>query len=113
MQSSVIYPAGAMGTYCVLFGWWFRLWDLWEVLLFAMVVLPVRLLTPSVSTVLALPYTLEFPCSVHCLAVFTYIYIGPALAEPLRRQLYWAQSASTSWHQQECLCLVSADGMDL
>jgi hypothetical protein len=54
------------------------------------VVLPMRLQTPSAPTVLALTSPLEFPYSDQCLAVYIHICIGLALAKPLRGQLYWA-----------------------
>jgi hypothetical protein len=54
------------------------------------VVLPMRLQTPSASPVLAQTLPLGSLCSVQCLAVYIRICIGWALAEPLREQLYWA-----------------------
>jgi hypothetical protein len=60
--SSATYPAGAMGTPCVLFGWWFSSWELWRVWLVDIVVLPMRLQTPSASIFLALTSSWGFPC---------------------------------------------------
>ena len=54
------------------------------------VVLPMRLQTPSAPTVLALTSQLGSPHSVQLLAVFIRICIGLVLAEPLRGQLYQA-----------------------
>ena len=45
---------------------------------------------PITPSVLALISPLGFQSSVHCLAVCIRICIGPALAEPLRAQLYVA-----------------------
>jgi hypothetical protein len=39
---------------CVLFGWWFSPWELWEVWLVDTVVLPMRLQTPLAPSVLSL-----------------------------------------------------------
>jgi hypothetical protein len=72
------------------------------------VVLPMRLQTPSAPTVLALTSLLWSLRSVQCFAVYIHICIGQALAEPLRGQLYGASvskhflaSASVSvWCQQ-------------
>jgi hypothetical protein len=77
-----------MGTPCVLFGWWFNPWELWGIWLVDIVVLPMRLQTPSALKVLALTSPLGSMYSVQCLAVYIHIYIGLALAEPLRGQLY-------------------------
>jgi hypothetical protein len=46
-----------------------------------------RLQNPSAPTVLALTSPLGPLHSVQCLAVYICIYIGPALAEPLRGQI--------------------------
>ena len=73
----------------VLIGWWFSPWELW-VWLVDIVVLPMRLQTPSAPIVLALTSPLGSPCSVQCLPVYIHTFIGPALAEPLREQLYQA-----------------------
>ena len=54
------------------------------------VVLPMRLQIPLAPKVLALTSPLGSPRSVQCLAVCIRICIGPALAEPLRAQLYQA-----------------------
>jgi hypothetical protein len=54
------------------------------------VVLPMRLQIPLAPKVLALTSPLGSPRSVQCLAVCIRICIGPALAEPLRAQLYVA-----------------------
>ena len=54
------------------------------------VVLPMRLQTPSASPVLAQTLPLGSLCSVQCLAVYIRICIGPALEGPLRGQLYQA-----------------------
>jgi hypothetical protein len=89
-QSSATYLAGAMCSPCVLFGWWFSLWELWGFWLVDIVVLPMRLQTPSAPTVLALTSQLGSPHSVQLLAVFIRICIGLVLAEPLRGQLYQA-----------------------
>ena len=54
------------------------------------VILPIGLQTSSAPTVLALTSPLGSPHSVRCLAAYTRICIGQALAEPLRVQLYQA-----------------------
>jgi hypothetical protein len=71
---------------CVLFGWWFSPWELGDVWLVGIVVLPMVLQTPSVPSVLRLTLPLGPPCSVWWLAASTCICIGQALAEPLREQ---------------------------
>ena len=81
--SSVTYPAGAMGTPCVLFGWWFSPWELWGVWLVGIVVLPMGMQSPSAPSVLALISPLGSPHSVQCLAMYIHISIDPALTEPL------------------------------
>jgi hypothetical protein len=52
-----------------LFGWWFSLWELWVFCLVDIVVLPIRLQTPSATSVLSLSPPLGTPCSVQWLAV--------------------------------------------
>ena len=52
--------------------------------------LPMGLQIFSAISVLPLTPLLWSPCSVQCLATCTHTYIGQALAEPLRRQLYQA-----------------------
>jgi hypothetical protein len=91
-QSSATYPAGAIGTVCVLFGWWFSPCEIWGCggIWLVDIVLPMRLQTPSTLTVLALTSPLGSPHSVQCLAVYICVCIGPALAEPLRGQPYRA-----------------------
>jgi hypothetical protein len=74
----------------VLFGWWFSPCELWDVCLVDIVVLPVGLQIASASIVLAPTSPLGSPHSVKYLAVYIHVCTGPALAEPLRRQLYWA-----------------------
>jgi hypothetical protein len=54
------------------------------------VVLPMGLQAPSTLPVLALTPPLGPLCSVQWLAASIHIYIGQALAEPIRRQLYQA-----------------------
>ena len=50
---------------CVLFGWWFSPWELWEGTSgWLVVVLPMGLQTPSASSVLSLTPPLGIPCSV-------------------------------------------------
>jgi hypothetical protein len=61
--SSPTYPAGAMRPPCVLFDWWFSPWELWEVGLVDVVVLPMVLQTSSAPSVLALTSPLKSPCS--------------------------------------------------
>jgi hypothetical protein len=72
---------------CVLFGWWFSPWELWEYWLIHIVVPPMGLKTPSASWVLPLALSLGTLCSVHWLAESIHLCICQALAEPLRRQL--------------------------
>jgi hypothetical protein len=59
--SSATYAAGAMGPSCVLFGWWFSLWELWWYWLVD-VVLPMGLQEPLRRH----PY--QAPISKHFLA---------------------------------------------
>jgi hypothetical protein len=54
------------------------------------VVLPMRLQTSSAPIVLALTSPLRSPLSDQCLSGYIHICFGPALAEALRGQLYWA-----------------------
>ena len=75
---------------CVLFGWWFNPWELWEYWLVHIVVPPVELQTPSFSWILSLAPPLGTLCSVQRLAERIHLCICQALAEPLRRQLYQA-----------------------
>jgi hypothetical protein len=75
---------------CVLFGWWFSTWELWEYWLAHIVVPPLGLQTPSAPWVLSLAPPLGNLCSVQWLAVSIHFCICQALAEPLRRQLYHA-----------------------
>ena len=72
---------------CILFGWWFSPWELWEVWLVNIVVLPMELQTPSAPSVLPLTRPLGTPCSVQWLSAIICICIGQALTQPLRRQL--------------------------
>jgi hypothetical protein len=64
--------------------------ELWCVWLFNILVLPMRLQTPSAPSVLLLTPPLGSPCSVRWLAARICICFSQALAEPLRRQLYLA-----------------------
>jgi len=75
---------------CVLFGWWFSPWELQGVWFIDIVVLPMGLKTPSVTSVFSLTPPLGTPFSVQWLAVSICLCICQALAEPLRRQLYQA-----------------------
>jgi hypothetical protein len=67
-------------------GWWFSLWEFWDVWLVD-IVLPMELQYPSASFVFPLYYLLESPCTVWWLAVYIHICIGQVLVEPLREQL--------------------------
>jgi hypothetical protein len=49
----------------ILFGWWFSPWELWKVWLVDIVVLPMRLQTPSAPSVLALIPPLGSLCQSH------------------------------------------------
>ena len=91
-QSSATCAAGAEGTPCVFFGWWFIPWELWErgAWLIDIVVLPMRLQTPSAPIIIDLTSPLGFPCSVQYLAVHMRMCVRMALAETLRGQLYQA-----------------------
>jgi hypothetical protein len=85
---------------CVLFGWWFTPWELWVVWLVD-IVIPMGFQTLPAPPVFPLTPPLGFHWSVQWLAASICIYIGQALAEPLRRQIYIRLlSASTTWHQQ-------------
>ena len=63
---------------CVLFGWWFSLWELWRVWLVD-IVLPMRLQTPSAPSVLSLTPPLGSPCSVQWLAASIHIHLWQSL----------------------------------
>jgi hypothetical protein len=94
---------------CVFFGW-FSPWELWLV---DTVVVPMGLQTPSAPLVLPLTPSLASPCSVWRLAASIRTSIWSGSGRPFSRDSYTRLlSASASWHQQECLGLVSADGMD-
>ena len=73
-----------------LFVWWLSPWVLWSVCSVHIVVLPVRLQTPSAPSVLPLTAPLGTPWSVWLLAVSISLCSCQALAEPLRRQSYYA-----------------------
>ena len=79
-----------MGTPCVRIGWWCSPWELCAFWFVDIVVLPMRLQTPSAPTDLALTSPIRVPCSVQCLAVYICICIGQVLAEPPRRHPYQA-----------------------
>jgi len=74
----------------VLLGWWFSPWELWRIWLVDIVVLPMRLQTPSATSVFSLTPPLGSPCSVQWLAATILICISRALAEPFRRHPYLA-----------------------
>jgi len=84
------YVAEACNPPCVLFGWWFSLWELWEICLVDIVFLPFQLKIPSTPSVLSLTPPLGTPFSVQWLTLSTCLCICQALIEPLRRQLYQA-----------------------
>jgi hypothetical protein len=71
-----------------LFGWWFNPWELWEVWLVDIVVLPMGLQIPLLPSLLSLTLPLGTPCSIQWLTVSICLCICQDLAEPLRRQLY-------------------------
>jgi hypothetical protein len=78
---------------CVLLGWWLSPWELWgwgAVWLVYIVVLPMRLQTPSTPSVPSLTPLLGPPCSVQWLAGNIRLCICKALTGPLRRQPYQA-----------------------
>jgi hypothetical protein len=74
---------------------WFSPWELWGIWLVHIVVLPMRLQTPSAPSVLLITLPLWSPYSVQWLAVSICILLG-----------------STSWHQQYWLGLVATFRMD-
>jgi hypothetical protein len=80
---------------CVLFAWWFSPWELWEVWMVDIIVLPMGLQTPSTPSVLSLTPPLGSPCSVQWLAMSIGLCNCQPLAQALRRQLY---QASVSKH---------------
>jgi hypothetical protein len=69
---------------CVLLGWWISSWELWEIWLVDIVVLPMGLQTPSTPSFLYQTPPLGTPHSLQWLA----LSICKALAGPLRRQQY-------------------------
>jgi len=74
---------------CILFGWWFSLWELWGCLVGWYCCSPYGVATPSAPPVHSLtPSPLGSGCSVVWLAVSILICISQALAEPLRRHPY-------------------------
>jgi hypothetical protein len=64
---------------CVLFGWWFSPWELWEYWLVHIVVPSMRLQTPSAPWVLSLAPPLGTLCSVQWMAVSIHFCILSAL----------------------------------
>ena len=72
---------------CVLFGWCFSSWEIWGVWFVDIIVLPMGLVTPSVSSFLSLTPLLGTVLSVLWLTVSIHLSICHALAEPIRRQL--------------------------
>ena len=80
----------------VLLGWWLSPRELWEVWLVDIIVLPMGLQIPSAASVLSsLPLGTLAP--VQWLAASIHLCICPALAEPLRRQLYQAPDSKCLW----------------
>jgi hypothetical protein len=75
---------------CGLIDWWFRPWELWEVWLVDIVVLPIGLQSPSAPSTLFLTRPLGTSNSVQWLAVSIWHCICRALVGQLRRQLYQA-----------------------
>jgi len=76
---------------CILFGWWFSLWELWCVwLVDIVVVLPMGFQTSSVTSVLSLIPPLETLCSV-------FVRLWQSLSRDSYIRLL---SACTSWHLQ-------------
>jgi hypothetical protein len=75
---------------CLLFGWWFNLWQFCGVWLVDIVVLPIGLQIPSAPSVLTLTSLIGSLCSDQWLAVSTCICISQALAQPLRELPYQA-----------------------
>jgi hypothetical protein len=75
---------------CVLLLQWLSLWELWGIWLVDIVVLPMRLQTPSTPSVFSLTPLLGTQCSVQWLAASICLCIYKALVGPLRRQLYRA-----------------------
>ena len=80
-------------TMCFL-GWWFNPKELWGYWLVHIVVPPMELQTPSVPWVLSLAPSLGTLCSVQWMIVSIHFCICQALAEPLRRQLYFSLMAT-------------------
>ena len=83
--SSAIY---ALEPWDPLFCWWLSPWVLWEVWFVHIVVLPIRLQTPSNPSVLPLTPPLGTLWSVWWLAVSISLCSCQALKEPLRRKSY-------------------------
>jgi len=112
--SSVAYVAGAMGPApWVPFGWWFSPWKLRCVWLVDIIVLLTGLQTTSAHSVLSLAAPLWSLCSLQYLPVSIHICIC-LLWQILSGDSYIRfQSASTSWHPQYYLGLVSVYGMNL
>jgi hypothetical protein len=75
---------------CVFIDWWFSPRELWGYWLVHIVVTSIGLQTPSAPWVLSLAPSLGTLCSVPWMTVSIHFCIFPALAEPLRRQLYQA-----------------------
>jgi hypothetical protein len=81
-QDSTTCVVGDITDSCVLFGWWFSLWELWVVWLVDIAVLPIGLQS------LTLP--LGSSCSVQCLAVSMCICLSQVLGDPPRGQSFQA-----------------------
>jgi len=71
---------------CVLFGWWFSLWEHWVI----RIVVFLGLQTPSAPSVLSLTPPICTPFSFQCLVLSICLCICHVLAVPLRRYLYQA-----------------------
>jgi hypothetical protein len=97
---------------CVLFGWWFSPWELWEIWLVDIVIPSMGLQTPSAPRILPLTPPLGSFCSDQWLAVSIHPCICQALAEPLREQLYQAPVSKCFLASAIVSGMVAAYGMD-
>jgi hypothetical protein len=72
--TSATYPAGAMGTLNVLFGWWFSPWEFWGFRLDDILILNMRLQPPSAPTVFVLTSSLG-SCALFNVSLCTSVFV--------------------------------------
>jgi hypothetical protein len=85
---------------CVLFVWWFSLWELWGHWLDHIIISPMGLQTPSAPLVLSLAPPLGLLCSIQWLAENIHLYIVRHWLSLSGDSYIRFLSASTCWHPQ-------------